>query len=282
MGQPTLRDVQLVELYIAKEIKRICTKHNIRYFMSDGTLLGAVRHQGFIPWDDDMDFGMLLEDYNKFLAVAKEELSEDFFLQHVTTDPGYIMPYAKIRMNGTAVHEAVAADREMHCGIWVDIFPFVAVEEKKVSSPLFFPVANLLMTMYQQKNGYDLNAVTKNKLKRMVKSMLKYLPVSKAVLRRYIFGFLQDSPKESGFCMKIRAVLGKQFVFRREYFDQFTQLQFEDETFSAPMCFDKVLTSEYGDYMVIPPESERKNHTMLNMEIDDAVMQKVKASFQKT
>lgn len=281
MGQPTLRDVQLVELCIAKEIKRICTKHNIRYFMSDGTLLGAVRHQGFIPWDDDMDFGMPLADYNKFLSVAKEELSDDFFLQHVTTDSGYIMPYAKVRMNGTKIYEAVAVDSKMHCGIWVDIFPFVSVEKKKIDSPLFFKKANLLMTTYLLKNGYDLNAVTKSKLKRLVKSMLKYLPISKATLRRYVFSFLQDSSEESSHCMKIRAVLGKQFVFPKECFHQFVQLQFEGETFSAPMCYDKVLTEEYGDYMVIPEESKRKNHMAVSIEIDDVVLQKVRMLSEK-
>ena len=276
MGQPTLRDVQLVELYIAKELKRICTKHNIRYFMSDGTLLGAVRHQGFIPWDDDMDFGMPLADYNRFLDVAKEELSPEFFLQHVTTDSGYIMPYAKIRMNGTKIREAVAADSNMHCGIWVDIFPFVSVDEKKAHSPLFFKTANLLMTTYLQKNGYDLNAVTKSRLKRIVKSILKYLPISKSALKRYVFGLLQDSSKESDYCMKIRAVLRRQFVFPKACFDQFTQLQFEDETFSAPVCYDKVLTEEFGDYMEIPEESKRKNHAAVSVEIDEAVLQKIK------
>ena len=76
--------------------------------------------------------------------------------------------------------------------------------------------------------------------------------------------------------MKILAVLGKQFVFPKACFDQFTQLQFEDETFAVPVCYDKVLTKEFGDYMVIPPESKRKNHSILNVEIDEAVLQKIK------
>ena len=137
------------------------------------------------------------------------------------------------------------------------------------------------MTTYLLKNGYDLNAVTKSKLKRLVKSMLKYLPISKATLRRYVFSFLQDSSEESSHCMKIRAVLGKQFVFPKECFHQFVQLQFEGETFSAPMCYDKVLTEEYGDYMVIPEESKRKNHMAVSIEIDDVVLQKVRMLSEK-
>lgn len=276
MDKPTLRDVQLIELCIAKEIKRICTKHNICYFMSDGTLLGAVRHKGFIPWDDDMDFGMPLEDYKKFLCVAKEELSEDFFLQHVTTDASYILPYAKVRMNGTAVKETVAVDSKMHCGIWVDIFPYVTIEEKQAFSASFFWKANLLMTMYLMKNGYALNAVTRNPLKKIAKNILKYMPVKKKFLQRYIFGLLRDGSETSDYCMKIRAVLGEQFVFRRQWFDYCTEIHFEDDIFPAPVCYDQILTKEYGEYMVIPKRAERKTHSTVSVCIDESVMKKLR------
>ena len=143
MKKLTLDEIRGLELELMDAFTKLCEQNDIYFTLGGGTLLGAIRHQGFIPWDDDMDFGMPLADYNKFLSVAKEELSDDFFLQHVTTDSGYIMPYAKVRMNGTKIYEAVAADSKMHCGIWVDIFPFVSVEKKKIDSPLFFKKANL-------------------------------------------------------------------------------------------------------------------------------------------
>lgn len=97
MDNEILRKVQLAQLDMAKEVKRICNKYNINYFMDSGTLLGAVRHKGFIPWDDDLDFGMLREDYEKFLKVAPTELNSKYFLQTWKNDDGFPYGFSKIR-----------------------------------------------------------------------------------------------------------------------------------------------------------------------------------------
>ena len=131
MDKATLRQVQLTQLSIAKEIKRICDDHDIEYFLDSGTLLGAVRHKGFIPWDDDMDIAMTRENYDKFLAVAKVELDSRFFLQTWETDKNYPMPFAKIRLNGTKYVENVFEKAQMHQGIYVDVFPYDVWPQKK-------------------------------------------------------------------------------------------------------------------------------------------------------
>ena len=118
-----LRKVQLLELEIAKELKRICEKNNIKFFFLWGSLLGAVRHQGFIPWDDDMDFGMLREDYEKLIEACKTDLDERFFLQTWDTDSNYPFSYAKLRLKGTHFIEQFAGNSMLNDGIFIDIFP---------------------------------------------------------------------------------------------------------------------------------------------------------------
>ena len=127
-----LRKVQLLELKIAKEVKRVCEKNNIKYFLMWGSLLGAVRHEGFIPWDDDMDFGMLRDDYEKFIEVCKKDLDPRFFLQTWDSDPDFPMHYAKIRLRGTSYMETFSEKSTMNNGIFIDIMPVDNVPDKTV------------------------------------------------------------------------------------------------------------------------------------------------------
>jgi lipopolysaccharide cholinephosphotransferase len=111
------RKVQLIELEILLEVDRICRKNDIKYQLSGGTLLGAVRHQGFIPWDDDIDIIMLRNDYNKFIALCKIELNNSYFLQIPETDDKTPSLYAKIRKNNTAYISYEYRNINYHHGI---------------------------------------------------------------------------------------------------------------------------------------------------------------------
>ena len=112
-----------VELDIFVEIINVCDKLKLRYYVVGGTLLGAVRHKGFIPWDDDIDLGMLREDFNIFLEKAPALLPDHMFLQTIWTDSGYLAPYAKVRNNNTTFIESTVAHQNMNHGVFVDIFP---------------------------------------------------------------------------------------------------------------------------------------------------------------
>ena len=105
MEKSVLRRLQQTEFEILKEFDRICKKHNIQYFLDSGTALGAARHKGFIPWDDDIDVGMLRSDYEHFLEICPKELEQKYFLQTIETDPGCPCLFAKIRKNGTIYQE---------------------------------------------------------------------------------------------------------------------------------------------------------------------------------
>ena len=121
---PEIKDVQRVELDILIKVARLCEERGLTYFIESGTALGAVRHGGFIPWDDDIDIGMPRQDYEKFLDIAQKELGDEYFVQTRETDPNAPFSFAKVRKNGTTFIEWNKRNIKMHHGIYIDIFPY--------------------------------------------------------------------------------------------------------------------------------------------------------------
>ena len=117
-----IKEIQQIQLSILKEIINVVEENHLTYFAVGGTALGAYRHEGFIPWDDDIDIAMPRVDYEKLLTL-QSTFPEDLFIQTTETDPNYTMPFAKIRKDKTLYIESRWQDQEIHHGIWVDIFP---------------------------------------------------------------------------------------------------------------------------------------------------------------
>lgn len=130
MIEPTaLRKAQLIMLDMLIEFDAVCKKHQLQYWLDSGSLLGAVRHQGFIPWDDDIDLSMPLEDYTKLLAIAQGSFSDQLFFQTTASDPGFKFDYIKLRSNRANIVEFHEKDScvNYHQGVFVDIFPMLAI-----------------------------------------------------------------------------------------------------------------------------------------------------------
>lgn len=264
----SLREIQLIQLDIGKEISRICSKNNIPYFIIGGTLLGAVRHRGFIPWDDDMDIGMTIDNYNRFVSVARNELGSQFIIQEWNDGSGYSYPFAKVKMKGTTVVELVSQSLNLDKGIWVDIFPYMPISKKKALSKIFMIRLQLLSKTFLLKNGYDLSALTQKPISKLINYVLKLCPIRANYCKRKFLKLIKNN-KSDEYYLECDGMFKGNFVFPQDYFKTFTELPFEDVSFMAPGKYDAYLKDAYGDYMVFPPEEERnKGHSLVSSSID--------------
>lgn len=157
----TLRKAQLIMLEMLIEFDAICKKHQLQYWLDSGTLLGAVRHRGFIPWDDDIDLSMSIEDYNTFLKIANTKLSSEIFLQTSQTDKNFKFDYTKLRSNKASIVEFHEKDKQIkyHQGVFIDIFPMLAIENtqanKKQYESTLKEIRNASSTSLHTPNGKD-------------------------------------------------------------------------------------------------------------------------------
>lgn len=249
------------QLNIAKEIRRICEKHGIRYFLDAGSMLGAVRHQGFIPWDDDMDIGMLDGDYQKFLQVAPGELGEDYFLDHYDTNPDNALVFSKVRLKGTRYVENKGNPNAAHSEIFVDIFPYYFISDRESTRKLEGMAMAVLCQAILSKSGFQVWK-GEGRLKR-----LKFLPtdllgrlVPMKTLRGWVDGLYRKHRDTGRVCIHSGSCYNYWF-FPADMFDELIEMPFEGESFPIPRRYDEFLRRAYGpDYMTPPPADKRITH----------------------
>ena len=263
MEQILLRKVQLTELKIAKELKRVCEKLDIPYILDSGTLLGAVRHRGFIPWDDDMDFAMTRANYDRFLLEAPAELGEEYYLQSWTSDPAYGYPFAKLRLKNTAFVEAVSQYAGSEKGFYVDIFPYDVYPDGQAERKRQGRAYDLLRRLIMLKGDYTpWEAGNHRSLKKIIyKTMaIAALPFSREqLIHRFEAATRRFNDSPSGKVFSSGTDNYGTWVVDESCFTRRCQLPFEDDSFSAPENWDSYLSDIYGDYMTPPPAEEREN-----------------------
>ncbi len=253
-----IRDIQMLELKILKDVVALCDKHHICYYISCGTLLGAVRHKGFIPWDNDVDIEMPLKDYRRFLRIAKKELPDHLFLKTYKTCKGYNEMWAKVCANGTTSLPLIWKNWEgIHWGIGLDIFPLTGLYEGKITKHLQDRLFAFCRTLLAKEY---VTAVTPSEPdgNRTLQLLYKIPRCIRTALSTVLFRLIMKNPSSSKRLSMVAHNLN--YPMDCSAYKSSTKILFEDTMFSAPGNIDYVLTSLYGDYMTPPPEAERTGH----------------------
>ena len=242
------------------EVKRICEKNNLRYWAVSGTCLGAVRHKGFIPWDDDLDIAMPDKDYLSFLEIAPKELTYPFQLITECEAKHSTCLFAKVHNIDTTMIEAAEINyTDCYKGIFIDIFPFNGLPKNNLLRTAYIWKLIAIETM-NIKQRLPISAATtlKGKLLYLVlKPINTLLPYGYwvNVWKRNAFKYSFDKFRYSTFANDREAF---KLVFPHECLNSFIEIPFESTTIKIPQGWDDMLKKLYGDYMKLPPENERQ------------------------
>ena len=259
MRKIELEESKKVELEILKDVAGFCEAHGLKYFLAYGTLIGAVRHKGFIPWDDDIDIQMPRADYEKFLELYNKEKATDYYYAISPYDELAKHSFVKVIDTRTAkIEQGIKYDGDKYLGVDIDIFPLDGQPEDEEEYKKYY---NKKMKVYRIFNAkickYSWKGIivrgwrkilaactTKEKLlKKIEKINAKYKYEDCAVVGSTdsLYNLIKDRMK-------------------KEYYREYVQLDFEDSKFRAPIDYHEVLTKIYGNYMQLPPVEKRITH----------------------
>ena len=253
-------DLKKIQLELLDEFSLFCTKNNLRFYLFGGTLLGAVRHKGFIPWDDDIDVCMPREDYDKYCQLYKE--NHEYFLQTVETDSRYFYHFAKLMKKGTIYDEYYTTNVGTKNNIFIDIFPINGCPSNDSRIANFFYTFTLFLF---QKRSYPRNLNNFRKIKRgfsyilmtiITWVLLWWMPYHLAALKKNRFLKKHQNPS-SDYCL-VGTNLRKKY--KKEYFVGCIDVEFEGRKMPAPENYEQYLSKMYGDYMKLPPKDNRVPH----------------------
>ncbi|MEA5033331.1 MAG: LicD family protein [Sphaerochaeta sp.] len=257
-----LRGLQLCQLEILKEIKKVCQENGIEYILYGGTLLGAIRHKGFIPWDDDLDIAMLRKDYEKFLKIAPLRLPSYLFIQNNTTDY-YPFLMTKIRDSRTTFIEPLQREMKVNHGVFVDIMVLDNVPDepkKRLRLQRQLSIMYKLIHFGRVKKNTSSYNIFKHALNWVFSTLSIMVPLTKTI-KHYNDLILQNANHETAYVgHTTKAVPFKRSYLKKDIMPT-SETLFEGELFSVPNSSDSILKKDYGDYMTLPPEGQQHpNH----------------------
>lgn len=259
-----IKKIQELNFKSLLEFKRICDKYNINYVLGYGTLLGSVRHKGYIPWDDDSDVLMLREDYNKFEKVAFKELNDNFKLLTVNSHKYYPHNISRIIYKGNYITRPHFKNQKWESGIQLDIFVLDYTSRNKFAQKIQYIFANKIEALLVIKAG---NTYHNNLLRRTLYNILNVLLLivpRKLLLniQSYWMNKYNRKKKKSGILVNFAFVYKNKEYITDNYILKTTNGKFCDTEFKIPVDYDQYLKHYYDDYMKLPPESQHRTHVV--------------------
>lgn len=253
-----MNELQKTELDLFCCFAEACEKLNLNYFLVCGSALGAARHQGVIPWDDDFDVGMYREDYNKFMEQAPDLLPEGIFLQNFRSDPAFPYVFAKLRNSNTTFLQTVLEDMDINHGIYLDIFPLDGypedpAEQKKLARKKKIYTRQLNCALKMPKN-----LSFKGKILIATLRTIGYHKRTAQILEKYEALISQYPVQGAKIICNHGTWYGTRDYIAAEYYGKGSDAIYEGLTVRVPEKCDEYLTALYGDWRTPPPPEKRK------------------------
>lgn len=255
-----------VDLNIVKEVVDICDKNDITYFMLGGTMLGAIRHKGFIPWDDDIDLGMPRKDYERFLKIAPRALSSHLKVVNYRTDSKYQYYITRILDTETKVEEERIGNDSKYTNASIDIFPIDGTPNNQLLRRMYFfrVLYHRALMSLCYKDSIDRKR-PRGTAEKVLLWVMEHIPVEKMTtpykqkckIDKLLRGQKLEGSKYIG---NIMGAYRTKEIVPAEYYGKGTFYQFEDMQLRGMDMYNEYLTYTYGDYMQLPPEDKRKTH----------------------
>lgn len=266
-GTTSLRSLQMAQLEILHEFARVCERLHLRYLIFSGTLLGAVRHKGFIPWDDDIDVIMFRNDFDIFCREAHKELKGEYFLQSMETEKEFPNVHAKLRDSTTTFIEECNAHRRMNHGIAIDVFPMDGVPNnpfiRKVGWALISVIGRLALLKLTCTGDFTLRM----KIFKGISHLIPLSGRSMSLIYSRLCSLVDIEKVDNVAFSTWPSDRLARIVYPKEWFFDPVLLEFEGEMLPAPREHHKILVQLYRDYMRLPPEGERSGHLITKVSL---------------